>query len=195
MTYRNLLLPALFALATTSCLEPVDDGATNRTPSWNGVLSTVVLDGERPVYTNVDESETAADPCTKVRDDAHAILRANCAMCHGVGAASLGNPPFSFIMDDEMLIASTWDREGDAAGTGPRFLTPGDPDHSLIYTRPIVIRNMPPIQADPGQPFYARVTYSDGSVLRAWISGCMGAAPATAGPGGAGGAGGTGSTN
>jgi len=168
-------------LAAACSLEPTDDGSTSRTPSWDGVLSTVILTGERPAYTNIDETESVDDPCMKVVSDAHTVLQNHCSMCHNAGPASLGNPPFDFIMNEAKLASSTWDREGEAAGTGPRFVTPGDPDNSLIYTRAVMARNMPPLQGDPSQPYYPRVNYSEGSVLFEWIANCWGDAPAPSG--------------
>jgi hypothetical protein len=155
-------------------------------------LSTVIDPSDRKVFTDTDETITVDTGCDKTIEDAHKVIDTHCAMCHAVGAASLGNPPFGFIKDEAQLIAKTWDREGQATGTGPRFLTPGDPMNSLIYTRAAVARDMPPLQLSLDQPFYERVTFSEGSVLREWIEKCMDPeAPPTGGTGGSTGAGGT----
>ena len=91
-------------------------------------------------------------------------------MCHGIGAASSGVPRFDFVMDDDQLKVRTWTREG---GTMLRFLIPGDPDNSVLFQRSAMARDMPPVQADPQQPFYPRITYSQSSVLREWIQNCF----------------------
>jgi hypothetical protein len=176
----------LAALAVLSSCEKVDDGAATRAQGWDGVtLSTVIEDGDREVFTDIEETMPAASGCEKTALDAHAILMKNCASCHAIGAASMGVPRFDFIMDDDQLKARSWTREG---ATPIRFLIPGDPDNSAIYQRATMNRDMPPLQADPQQPDYPRITYSQGSVLREWILNCFQGGtvttPSTGTPGG-----------
>jgi hypothetical protein len=58
----------------------------------------------------------------------------------------------------------------------------------VIYDRAAISRNMPPVQGDPSQPYYPRVTYSEASVLREWILNCFEGGPVAApGTGSAGG--------
>ena len=183
---RPLSAFGLAALAVLSSCEKVDDGAATRAQGWNGVLSTVIEPGPREVFTDIDETMPAASPCEKTAMDAHAVLRNNCAICHDIGTASSGVPRFDFLMDDDQLKVRTWERVGQPAA---RFLIPGDPDNSVIYERAAISRNMPPIQADPQQPLYPRVTYSEASVLREWILNCFEgggtvATPSTSTPGG-----------
>lgn len=182
---RPLSAFGLAALAVLSSCEKVDDGASTRAQGWDGSLSTVIEPGPREVFTNVDETETVETPCDKTALDAHNILKTNCAGCHDIGAASFGVPRFDFVMDDDLLKTKTWDRMGQPS---LRFLIPGDPDNSVVYERTSVKRDMPPVQADPGQPFYPRITYSESSVLREWILNCFEgggvAAPSTGAAGG-----------
>ncbi len=183
---RPLSAFGLAALAVLSSCEKVDDGASTRAQGWDGVtLSTVIEDGDREVFTDIEETMPAASPCEKTAADAHAILMKNCAFCHGIGAASSGVPRFDFVMDDDQLKAKSWTREG---ATPIRFLIPGDPDNSAIYQRAVMNRDMPPPYADPQQPNYPRITYSQGSVLREWILNCFQGGtvttPSTSTPGG-----------
>lgn len=168
---RPLSAFGLAALAVLSSCEKVDDGAATRAQGWDGVtLSTVIEPGDREVFTDIDETMPADSACAKTELDAHGILQEHCGACHAIGAASMGVPRFDFVMDDDQLKAKSWTREGSAP---IRFLVPGDADNSAIYQRAVMNRDMPPLQADPQQPFYPRITYSQGSVLREWITNCF----------------------
>jgi hypothetical protein len=167
---RPLSTLGLAALAALSSCEKIDDGAASRAQGWDGALSTVIEPGPREVFTDIDETMAVDTPCDKTALDAHNILKTNCGSCHDIGAASFGVPRFDFIMDDDQLKTKTWDRMGQPS---LRFVIPGDPDNSVIYERATAKRDMPPVQADPGQPFYPRITYSQGSVLREWILNCF----------------------
>ena len=170
----NFFLPlstfGLAALAVLASCEKVDDGAATRAQGWDGALSTVIEPGPREVFTDIDETVAADTPCDKTALDAHAVLKANCSVCHDIGLASSGAPRFDFVMDDDQLKVKTWERQGQ---TPLRFLIPGDPDNSVIYERAAMKRDMPPVQADPQQPFYPRISYRDASVLREWILNCF----------------------
>ncbi len=182
---RPLSAFGLAALAALSSCEQVDDGASKRAQGWDGALSTVIEQGPREVFIDIEETMPVDTPCDKTALDAHNILRENCAVCHDIGAASSGVPRFDFLLDDDQLKVKTWDRMGQ---TPLRFLIPGDPDNSVVYERAAMKRDMPPIQADPQQPFYPRITYSQASVLREWILNCFEggtvATPSTTTPGG-----------
>jgi hypothetical protein len=168
---RPLSALALAALAVLSSCEKVDDGASSRAAGWDGTLSTVIEPGPREVFVDIEETDAVDTGCDKTEEDAHNILRVNCAGCHAIGEASQGVPPFDFVMNDDLLKVKTWPRQGQT--TALRFLIPGDPDNSVVYERAAMKRDMPPIQADPQQPFYERITYSEASVLREWILNCF----------------------
>jgi hypothetical protein len=168
---RPLSALGLAALAVLSSCEKVDDGASSRATGWDGSLSTVIQPGPREVFVTIEETDKVDTPCDKTQMDAHAILQKNCAFCHNIGEASQGVPPFDFVMNDDLLKVKTWPRQGQT--TPLRFLIPGDPDNSVIFERAAMKRDMPPVQADPQQPLYERITYSEASVLREWILNCF----------------------
>jgi hypothetical protein len=194
-TTRFVLITALSLPLSTSCFQPVDSASTKRNESWNGVLTDHVVEGDRDVFTDIEETMTVPTGCDKTKLDAQMILQANCAGCHAAGAASRGVPPFDFVMDVDKLINTRWMREGQPEDTWPRFLIPGDAENSLIFIRAGRKRDMPPIQMDPGQPFFDRVSYRDASVLYDWIQTCLGADPLGGAGAGAGGSTGTGGTS
>ena len=167
---RPLSVFGLVALAVLASCEKIDDGATSRAQGWDGALSTVIEPGPREVFVDIDETQTVDTPCAKTEQDAHTILKNSCGTCHAIGLASSGVPRFDFLLDDDQLKVKTWDRMGQPP---LRFLIPGDPDNSVVYERAAMKRDMPPVQGDPQQPFYPRVTYSEGSVLREWILNCF----------------------
>jgi hypothetical protein len=177
--FRSLGLGAL--IVVMSC-EPVDDGATTRAKGWDGVLTNNVLPKDRPIYLTIEEdpTQTAQDGCGKTTEDAHAILKNKCAGCHSTDAPAQGLPAWDFVLNDDKMSTATFTREGMTL----RYMVPGDPDNSQIYARAVIARNMPPEKLDFNQPFYDRVTYSEGSVLREWIANCMGASPPVTGLGG-----------
>jgi hypothetical protein len=161
----------LGVLAAAVGCEPVDDGAATRNKGWDGVLSDSVLPGDRPVYNTIEEDpmDVSMDGCKKTTDDAHAILKANCAQCHGPTGA-VGLPPWNYVLDDTMMKNTTWMRQDQPAIP---FLKPGDPANSAIFLRAALLQNMPPKQLEVSDAFYPRITYSDASVLQDWITNCM----------------------
>lgn len=169
------LLGISVLLAMAAC-EPLDNKAATRNPGWDGQLTENIEPADREVFVNIDETEKVATGCDKTVIDAHNILKNHCASCHDIGMASFGVPRFDFVMDDAQLMTKTWDRTGQPAA---RFLTPGDPANSVIYLRSTMNRDMPPTMVDPNQPFYPRVTFSEGSVLFEWIANCISAPTAT----------------
>ena len=167
-TVRPLCALGLFTLSALAACEPVDDAAATRTPGWNGDLTDNILPGDRDVFLDIDESMPAADPCEKTSADARDILTKNCASCHD-GPNAVGLPQWDFVLDFDKLKTATWNREGMTL----RFLIPGDADNSQIYVRAVIDQSMPPV-GDLSTTLYPRVTYSAGSVLREWITNCMG---------------------
>jgi hypothetical protein len=168
--FGSLGVGLLFAVA--GC-EPVDDGASSRAKGWDPVkdgLSDNVLDGDRGVFIDIDETTPVADGCAKTVMDAHKILQDNCASCHDQGPASMGVPVFDFVMNDDQLKTRMWTR---ATGPAINFVSVGKPDESAIFIRAAIDRNMPPLATEIGQAEAPRITFSGVSVLRQWIEKCM----------------------
>jgi hypothetical protein len=159
----------LLLIAAAGC-EPVDDGSTSRAKGWDGVLTDNVLPGDREVFTNTDETDTVANGCAKTTDDAHKILQDQCAACHGDPATASGLPPWDFVLDDAKMKTEKWVREGQPSIP---FIDVGHPQTSAIFIRAAIARDMPPVQRDPSQAYYERVTLSGASVLQQWITNCM----------------------
>jgi hypothetical protein len=174
-------LGALLALLAIAGCEPVDSGAATRTKGWDGVLTDNVLDGDRPVFLDIDESVEGADPCAKDEQDVVDLLTRHCASCHDQGAASSGVPRFDFVLDLEKLQTEPFPRQGQP---DQHFVLPGDPDNSLIYIRAATLRNMPPLYHNIAMEDPPRVSFSEASVLREWIEKCLGPTPTAAGAGG-----------
>ena len=173
---RNAALSLLGSLGvgfliTLAGCEPVDDGAATRNKGWDGKLTDNVVPGDRDVFIDTGETMTVADGCAKTELDAHAILRDQCATCHGDAATARGLPPWGFVLDDAMMKSMSWDR-GPGQPAIP-FIDVGHPQNSAIFIRAAIARDMPPIQRDPNEQFYERVTLSGASVLQQWITNCM----------------------
>ena len=174
-------ISVLFATTAwmTAC-EPVDDTAATRVAAVDPNLHTEHIEpGDREVFIDIDETMKVADGCAKTTLDAHAILDGYCKGCHGIGDASIGVPRFDFVLDDDKLKTSLWEKQGQPA---LRFVKPGDPMNSVVYTRAAIKQDMPQVSQDPSQPSYPRVTFSEGSVLYEWIAHCMGSDPLAATP-------------
>src|SRR5262245_61886823 len=136
MSRRVLLLWCV--LVGPSCFQPLRDDATTPAPppDPDPQPTTVIEPSALPIETNLDdETQTTGDPCAKTRQDKAEILTAYCARCHS-GATAVGLPPWNFVLDDDKLVTEEWTREGQPA---QRFVIPGDPDHSAVYTRAAVI--------------------------------------------------------
>ena len=168
----------LFVLtAGAGCMQPINTRATAgggaRDP--NATPTTAIEPSQLPIGTDItDESKTTDDPCVKTRSDKTEVLKAYCASCH-------------FVLDDAALISREWIREGQPA---QRFVIPGDPDNSVLYTRVAIIGDMPAQPSDLATPRSPAPSLSDISILHEWIAHCAG--PATTPPGGSGGASGSG---
>jgi hypothetical protein len=157
-------------IAMAGC-EPVDDGASTRVKGWDpevDPLSDVVIPGDRDVFIDTDETMKVADGCAKTEMDAHAILKNQCGTCHGDPASPRGLPPWSWVLDDARMKSETY---GDANPV--KFIDVGHPRTSGIFIRAAIARDMPPIQRDPNEQFFERVSLSAASVLEHWITNCM----------------------
>jgi len=194
---RPAVSPIVFlcAAAATACFQTLDTTASSGSPvtppetESDGGLSTVILPGPPPFgfYDPNGNIVTSDEPCDATRTQANAILTKNCADCHGgrTPGERAGNPPFDFVLDVVKLTTTF------TPNTTPpmRFVVPGDPDHSRLYVR-ARLGEMPPI----AQMELPRPTVSDLSVLREWISNCLGTKPPPVNSGAdAGGRGGSGS--
>ena len=152
-------------LAMAAC-EPVDDGAATRARGWDPEkdgLSNVVLDHDRDVFVDIDETMSVADGCAKTTLDATQLLQDKCASCHDQTAPAQTPPTFNFVTDVAKMKSSMWTPAG---GTAMRYITVGKPEESAIFLRAGSNRDMPPTAAD-------RLTYSAVSVLHYWIENCL----------------------
>jgi len=119
---------------------------------------------------------TTNDPCVQTGIQAMAILKQDCSNCHGeqAGVAS-GNPQWNFVLNINEMETSTIDTAiNPSTGQPWRFLIAGDPDNSRIYVR--VASNLMPPADQNGEAPKPRPSLSDVSVLRHWISSCLGGA-------------------
>ena len=118
-----------------------------------------------------DEGEPTAqdpNPCVLVNQDAMDILGSTCSPCH----TQLNAGNFNTVLDFSTLptLVSTLPNPND--GGQFRFVVPGDPDNSRIYTR-VFNGDMPPADVDPTLPPLPRPTVSQRSILRTWIEQCF----------------------
>jgi hypothetical protein len=158
--------------------EPVDDGAATRAKGWDGVLTDNVLPKDRPVYNTIEEDpmDVSADGCEKTASDAIKILEDNCASCHDKGTPAPdvlgcgGTTTFDFVLDPMKMQSQAWTRAGQAP---MKYISAGDANASAIFLRAAGLRDMPPLQICLEVPFYARLTFSQVSVLREWIDVCL----------------------
>jgi hypothetical protein len=155
------------------CFQKVSSSASNgqgqRDP--NATPSTAIEPSAPPIETDPDdENVTTTDPCQKTRADKTDILKAYCARCHD-GPTSSGLPQFDFVLDDAALLTRLWIREGQSP---QRFVIPGDPEHSVVYTRVALIGDMPAQPSDVATPRNPVPSLSDVSVLHEWILDCAG---------------------
>lgn len=192
-TVRLAFLLALTVLAPLeACFQTLDTTASSRSaavPPTTNVLVTQIDPAGAPIELGAADAATSADPCDKTRRDKTQILTAYCARCHS-GSAAVGLPPWDFVLDDQKLVTETWVRAGQPA---QRFVIPGDPDHSALYQRMVLVQDMPPQPTDLGTPANPSPSAADGTVIREWILNCLGVAGvADAGATGTGGAVGTG---
>lgn len=118
------------------------------------------------------------DPCAPVRQEAMSILQMSCSVCHS------GAQPISGITGFDILNV---DRLVRTSAVGPyyaqqcwRYLVPGDPERSLIDVR-IENGTMPyPMVGGILTGQYSVPTPNQRSVLRNWITNCLGPDPSAA---------------
>ena len=176
--WRVAWLVLSFGLGASGCFQELDSRASSETAAASAPPSdmhTVDLMTPPIGITSGDNGQTTDDACAAVTFVAMSILRANCAACHGGGPGqNLGQPPFDFVLDVNRLLMATSATVKDPVTMKPvRFLVPGDPDHSRVYVR-MFKREMPPgdIVGLPNNP--NRPTISDISLMRQWITNCLG---------------------
>ena len=167
---NRLSLLLLCAPLVSACLQ-TDPGPEGKMPPCDfGSVCPAPSDGVPPTMTTTPEillndGTTTTDPCVKNEQDSMTIRQTYCGGCHAAPAQQ-GAPPFSFILDDATLTTTLAPPVGSTAAL--LFVNPGDPSTSRIYQR-IVNQEMPPVQRSVDQPDYPRPTFSDVSVLYAWI--------------------------
>jgi len=128
----------------------------------------------------LDDGGTTSDPCSAIATQSLIIRQTYCAGCHSPPAGMGG---FDFVLDDARLVTAV-SSVLDDAGMPERFIIPGDPDHSRLYRR-VALGEMPPTQSPP-LPALPAPNVSDISVLRYWITDCLGVTPVAADDGSAG---------
>ena len=166
-------IPLLALCLSTACLQVIDpNAASGGGGAGQGDGSDIQLDTP-PI--ELPGGGTTDDACESTTLQAMDILEANCASCHGGGSpgARQGQPPFDYVLDVAMLETARSESVPDPTdpSLGMRFLIPGDPDDSRVYTR-IANFEMPP-EVPVGLPEIPRPSISDISVLNSWISDCM----------------------
>ena len=166
-------------LALGSCFQEWESRAGQGSAPVNVARSgpTIVL--ETPPI-ELPDGTTTTEACDLITLQARSILETNCASCHGGASpgARQGQPPFDCVLDFDKLksVASTAVRDPRDPSRGMRFLVPGDPDNSRIYVR-MVRAEMPPVPPLGLDPI-PLPSVSDLSLIRAWITSCMGVAEA-----------------
>ncbi len=199
MNERNFIFLLFCATLATGCLQPVDSSASSSSAVSGGSAAPAPCNGKQPFSLDTDPSgqtivcpaadggdipvalapfpvfldggATSTNPCDLLGERSHAIREAYCAPCH--------NPPqsmgsFNFCLDDsELMTAYSQNAIDPATGKLRHMLVPGDPDNSYLYLR-VAIGNMPPLGVMPRPPA------SDVSVLREWITSCLGGHPPAA---------------
>jgi hypothetical protein len=152
-------------MAMLGC-EPVDDGAATRAKGWDpevDPLSDVVLDGDRGVFTDTDETNDVMDGCVKTELDAKQILKDSCASCHDAASPDQDPATFDFVLDVPKMKTTMWTPDG---GSPMRYIDVGKPESSAIFLRAGILRDMPVAKSD-------LVTLSGVSVLHYWIGTCL----------------------
>jgi len=168
---------AACAVSAAACFQEIDSGASSASSTTLMAPPAHTVDLMTPSIgfgTPADAQETD-DPCTATTFHATSILRSACSACHGGGPGqNLGQPPFDYVLDVDKLLTAVSSTVKDPVTMQPvRFLVPGDPDHSRIYVR-MFRREMPPGDIVGLPPNPNRPTVSDISVIRQWISHCLG---------------------
>jgi hypothetical protein len=174
---RTSVLGALGLASLAGCFQELDAGASSGSAATLSAPPTHTVDLMTPSigYGTPDDAQETDDPCTATTFHAMETLRADCAPCHGGGPGqNLGVPPFDYVLDVSKLLTAVSQTVKDPVTMQPvRFLVPGDPDHSRLYVR-MFKREMPPGDVVGLPPNPNRPTVSDISVMRQWISHCLG---------------------
>jgi phosphatidylethanolamine-binding protein (PEBP) family uncharacterized protein len=172
MNQRPLIvLLSLAPMMAAGCfLQPVNSTASFGAPETDAGLSTVTT--TPPIEF---DGGTTTNACDVTTSQATSILEKYCARCHSGRdeSAHRGVPPFDFLFDFEKLkIAPSSVADLREGSKKMRFVAAGDPDNSRIYLR-VSRGEMPPLDPVGAMPS-PRPTVSDISVLREWITSCMG---------------------
>ena len=94
---------------------------------------------EEPLPAEPDKLPRLVDPSDEshtVAERARSYLQSNCAMCHRRGGG--GNADIQLLHDipvDKMLAVNIDPQHGDMGNKGSLLLKPGDPEHSVLWTR------------------------------------------------------------
>jgi Raf kinase inhibitor-like YbhB/YbcL family protein len=171
----SLVLWLCAPMAAAGCfLQPLDPEArTTNEVVKDGGLTTVT---QTPPIEFDGGSYTSA--CDVVTSQATAVLEKYCARCHSGRdeGAHRGVPPFDFLFNFEKLKTAPSSVADLRDGSKKmRFVAAGDPDNSRLYLR-VARGEMPPPDV-VGATMNPRPTVSDISLLREWISSCMGNTP------------------
>ena len=176
------LLVSLAALST--CIQPVNEHAVDgvKTPPLppGGHTESLTTPPIEIDFSHPPATTTRA--CDLTARQAMTILTAACASCHGGRTAgeNKGTPPFDFVLDTAKLLGarSITARDPTDPTKGMRFLVSGDPDGSRLYL--LMAGGTPPMPPpfSSGQAPMPAPTVSDLSLLRQWITSCLGPAGA-----------------
>ncbi|MEY2931398.1 MAG: hypothetical protein RL033_2147 [Pseudomonadota bacterium] len=173
LTLDDEELDAKGAGVTTDAGAAAGEGAASAADEFTTSLDTP------PIELDVEGEVTTRDPCVATTLQAREILTTYCSECHAPPGAAGG---FASILDFPTLInARSTTQRDPVTNEAVRLLIPGSPEQSRLYLRART-GEMPP-RRDPALPQLARPTVSSLSVLRTWISSCVGSAqPAPAAP-------------
>src|SRR5215471_4044659 len=103
--WRECRLVFSCALVVVAC-QPVDAGTGSVPLDFGSVANPG--DGTIPVETTTprilldDGKSTTTDPCVEIEENAKAIRREHCMLCHE--APSPQGKPLTFIMEDDKLV-------------------------------------------------------------------------------------------
>jgi len=130
------------------------------------------------------------NPCVSIEQQSLAIRQQSCALCHeatsGTRAACVCT--LNDILDDQFLLTMVSPDYIAPDGGNMAYLTPGDPDASLIYVRTANGQMPPPLaftEAIVGPEAGAALVYpsvEDVSLLNEWITSCLGPGPSESVP-------------
>lgn len=169
---RGAVVLLLCSAVAAGCVQQLDStAASGKRPSPPAGGHTEATNTP-PIETDSnDPPTTTTSACTLTTQQATTVLADTCANCHGGRNADerRGLPPFDYVLDFTRLKTARSQTVKDPTdmSVGMRFVIPDDPDRSRLYLL-VAVGEMPPAGALP------RPTTSDVSVLRAWITSCLG---------------------